>query len=120
MQDHRKLRVWRKAHALVLAVRRATRHFRRSGYGPLQSQMTSAAESILFNLVEECGASTPREFARFIDMAIKSSKELEAESELAKDYGVLTQRTWSELSTETVDARRMLCGLRKRVLEGAR
>lgn len=39
--------------------------------------MIRAAESITTNIVEGCGAATRREFARFLDISIKSTSELE-------------------------------------------
>ena len=89
MQDHRRLRVWQRAHALAIEIRAVTRRFPRSGYGSLQSQMVRAAESVVLNIVEGCGTSSAKEFARFLDVSIKSTSELEAQLELAKDYGVL-------------------------------
>lgn len=120
MQDHRRLRVWDKAHTLALAIRRVTRRFPRSGYSSLQSQMTRSAESVVLNIVEGCGSRTPREFARFLDIGIKSTAELEAQLELAKDYGILAERNWKTLSEESIDTRRMLCGLRTKVLAANR
>lgn len=116
MQDHRRLRVWKKAHALAIEVRRATRLFPRTAYRSLHSQMTRAAESIVFNVVEGCGAASQRDFARFLDISIKSTTELEGQLELAKDYGVMSKRQWLTLTTEALDVRRMLCGLRAKVL----
>jgi four helix bundle protein len=55
-------------------------------------------------------------FARFLDISIKSTSELESQLELAKDYGVLNDRHWQTLTRETVNVRRMLCGLRAKVL----
>jgi four helix bundle protein len=117
MQNYRKLRVWRKAFALALNVRSATTQFPRTGYAELKAQIVSAVESIMFNIVEGCGASTPREFARFLEIAIKSSIELEAQLELARAYKVLREATWNMLSPETIDTRRMLIGLRKKILQ---
>ena len=54
--------------------------------------------------------------ARFVDMSIKSTKELEYQLLLAKDYGVMPRSDWKVLTEETIDIRRMLCGLRRRVL----
>lgn len=118
MQDHRQLRVWQKAKRLALWLRRATRHFPRSGYGTLQSQMIRAVESIVSNIAEGCGASSRRDFAKYLDVGIKSSSEADAQLELARDYGALSDRTWHRLRTEVVDVRRMLCGLRSKVLAG--
>lgn len=77
--------------------------------------MTSAAESIAFNIVEGCGANSQKEFARFLDIGIKSAMELEYQLQLARDYGVLRHRDWQSLSAETIDVRRMLYGLRTKV-----
>jgi four helix bundle protein len=79
--------------------------------------MVSSAESIAFNVVEGCGASTPKEFARFLDISIKSTGELEYQLQLATDADLLSARISSPLSTETVEIRKMLCGLRRKVLE---
>jgi four helix bundle protein len=78
--------------------------------------MTRAAESIAFNIVEGCGANSQREFARFLDIGIRSTTELEYQLELARDYGVLALQEWQTLSVETIDVRRMLSGLRAKVL----
>jgi four helix bundle protein len=120
MQDHRRLRVWKKAHALAIEVRRVTRLFPRTGYGSLQSQMVRAAESIVINIVEGCGGRSQKDFARFLDISIKSTSELECQLELAKDYGVLNLDHWKRLTKEAVDVRRMLCGLRAKVLRPTR
>lgn len=116
MQDYRKLRVHANAHALAIEVRGATRNFPPSGYASLKSQMTRAAESIAFNIVEGCGANSPKEFARFLEIGIKSATELESQLSLARDYGVLRHREWERLDKETVDVRKMLFGLRAKVL----
>ena len=88
----------------------------RTGYASLKSQMTRAAESITFNIVEGCGSSSQKELARFLDISIKPASELDYQLVLARDYGVLPEETLSE---ETIDIRRMLCGLGAKVLESA-
>ena len=116
MQDYRKLRVWQQAHALAISVRRATDRFPRTGYSSLRSQVTTAAESVAFNIVEGCGTSSQPELARFLEISRKSSMELEYQLQLARDYGILPQAAWETLSKELIDTRRMLCGLRAKVL----
>lgn len=116
MQDHRRLRVWKYAHDLAVEVRCATAEFPTTGYGSMQSQMVRAAESIVFNIAEGCGAPSQREFARFLGISIKSSFEFEAQCELAKDYGALNTITWQKLAAAVVSTRRMLFALRKKVL----
>ena len=55
---------------------------------------------------------------RAIAEAAQKATECEAEGklELAKDYGVLDSREWKALTGETTGIRRMLCGLRAKVL----
>lgn len=116
MQDHRQLRVWKHAHDLAVRVRGATGDFPATGYASLQSQVVRAAESVVFNIAEGCGSTSQREFARFLGISIKSTFELEAQCELAKDYGVLGVAAWEELSAATISTRRMLFALRQKVL----
>jgi four helix bundle protein len=120
MQDFRRLLVWGRAHELVLGVRRGIRQFPRSERGSLKSQITNAAESIAFNIVEGCGARTSKEFARFLDISVKSTSELEYQLQLATDAGLLPRYVSQPLATETVEIRRMLCGLRRKVLRQTR
>ena len=116
MQDFRRLLVWSRSHALATRIRRVVRGFRGAGYAELKSQLVSAAESIPSNIVEGCGAATNKEFARFLDISIKSTSEVEYRLELAKDYGLLLSKVWRELSAETVEIRKMVYGLRRAVL----
>jgi four helix bundle protein len=79
--------------------------------------MISSAESIAFNIVEGCGAAGAKEFARFLDISIKSTGELEYQLQLSVDSDLLSRSTGQPLAAETVEIRRMLCVLRRRVLE---
>lgn len=119
MQDFRRLRVWQRAHAFALAVRRATDGFPRTGYAELRSQLRRASESIATNIVEGCAAASRLEFARFLDIAIKSASEVDYQLQLARDLGVLTHDVWEPLAREAVELRKMLSGLRRTVLVAA-
>ena len=117
MQDYHNLDIWKRSRVQAVEVRKATRRFPRSGYSELKKQMTTAAESILFNIVEGCGASTQKEFARFLDITIKSAYELEGQLELASDYGILAADPFAKLAKETVEIRKMTYALREKVLK---
>lgn len=116
MQNFRRLHVWERAHQFALDVRIATQSFPRIGYSELKAQLISATESIPTNIVEGCGASSRREFARYLDISIKSTYEVEYQLQLARDYAILLPGKWESLSNEVVQIRRMLYGLRKAVL----
>ena len=120
MQNFRRLHVWERAHQFALDVRIATESFPRSGYSELKAQLVRVAESIPTNIVEGCGASSRKEFARYLDISIKSTFEVEYQLQLAKDYSILLPNRWESLSSEVVQIRRMLYGLRKSVLTADR
>jgi four helix bundle protein len=118
MQSFRRLDVWRKAHALALNVRRVTRGFSRGEFASLRSQIRSA-ESVPFNIVEGCDANSRKEFARYREISIKSNFELEYQLQLAYDHCALGDRNWRGLTAQTVEVRRMTCGLRASVRAAA-
>ena len=116
MQDPKNLRVYKKAHINALRARKVTNAFP-DGYSNIKNQLIRAAESVPFNIAEGCGAPTRREFARFLGISIKSTREIESQVALARDYGILLENNGAKLAHKNVDIRRMLNGLRKRVLE---
>ena len=111
------MKVSPRARAHAVAIRKCTQRFPRSGYADLKKQITTAAESILFNIVEGCGSRTQKEFGRFLDISIKSAFELEGQLELATDYHIIPRANSISLCNETVEIRKMLCTLRRRVIE---
>jgi len=117
MQDFRRLNVWKRAHGFALDVRRATGQFPRTGFAALKSQLLRASESVATNIVEGCGAASQKDFARFLEIAMKSCSEAEYQLQLGRDTGALSDNRWRDLTSEVVQIRAMLYGLRKRVLE---
>src|SRR5215207_7054586 len=119
MQDFRKLLVWKRAHAFALEVRRLAGTLPRTGYTDLKSQMTRASQSIVDNIVEGCGAASRPEFARYLDISIKSTSEVDYQLEFARDLGVITHDVWKPLAREVIEIRKMLSALRRPVLAAA-
>ena len=120
MQDFKHIRAWQRAHALAIAIHRQTRHFSRMGYSHLRSQLTRAADSIASNIVEGCGAATNKEFARFLDMSIKSDNELEYHLLESRDLDLLTLPVWKGFNDETIEIRKMIFVYRRKVLQSPR
>jgi four helix bundle protein len=116
VQDFHKLRAWQAANKLAVAVKRLTDRFSNARHGSLRNQMVRAAESIADNIAEGCGAATSAEFARYLDMSIKSSSELESQVERTYGYGLTRDHERQELATMVTDVRKMTWGLRKKVL----
>ncbi len=108
MKDFRRLQVWHKAHALVLAVYRASAKFPSDERYGLTSQVRRASVSISANIAEGCGRRTDDDFARFLDYAMGSASEVEYHLLLARDLGFLGAGTHEHLHEQTTEVKRML------------
>ena len=108
MKDFHNYQVWRKAHALTLAIYKVTAGFPRGEQYGLTSQIRRASSSIPANLAEGCGRNGDAEFARFCSIAAGSASELEYHLLLARDLNLVTAEDHRELTQRTVELKRML------------
>lgn len=120
MRPFRKLLVWQKAHRLTVELYRVTKAFPRDEQYGLTSQIRRCANSIGANIAEGCGRGTPRDFARFIQIALGSASELENHLVLASDLGFVNGEVYAHLETAVVDVKRMLTGLVRRLIADGR
>jgi four helix bundle protein len=114
MQDFRTLVVWQKAHHLTLELYRLTSSFPRSELFGLVSQIRRSGSSIGANIAEGCGRGG-KEFARFLQIAAGSASETEYHLILAKDLGFLEATDYDNCQERTLELKRMLTSLRKKV-----
>src|SRR5690606_31706791 len=108
MRDFRRLQVWQRAHQLTLAVYRVTEAFPKDELYGFTSQTRRAATSVPTNIAEGCGRESTIDFARFLQIAMGSAKELEYQLLLARDLGYLSQESYCVLAEETTQVQRML------------
>lgn len=111
MRDFRQLKVWEKAHALTLAVYRVTKTFPREEQYGLTIQMRRSCASVPINIAEGCGRGSQADMARFLYMALGSASELEYQLLLARDLHLLDAAHHEDLTTDTIEVKRMLTGL---------
>ena len=111
MSDFKKLRVWRKAHALTLNAHRVAATIRGAQYAALRSQMIRAAMSVPANIVEGREQKTEREFARFLGYSLASTSELEYHLIVARDLRAITDTDFGSTLGQLIDVRKMLHGL---------
>ena len=111
MSDFKKLRVWRKAHALTLNAHRVAASIRGTQYAALRSQIIRAAMSVSANIVEGREQKTEREFARFLGYALASTSELEYHLIVGRDLRAITATDFSSTLSQVIDVRKMLHGL---------
>src|SRR3954463_355762 len=117
MSNFRKLQVWQKAHALSLESAKFAGAFTRKRRG-LADQITRAADAIPSNIAEGRGSSTDVDFARYVTMAIKEANELENHVQQALDSELCPESEHASVTAATVEVRKMLSGLRRKLLEG--
>jgi len=109
------LKAWQAAHQLVLLTYRLTKDFPREELYGLTSQARRAAFSVAANIAEGSAKKGPREFRRFLDMAVGSLAELAYIFQLVKDLDLIEPAKWSELDHAREKAGRLTWGLYRSV-----
>lgn len=117
MQDFKRLEVWRLGHALALNTHRLSASIPRRDNAGLISQMRRAATSISANIAEGAAKETRKEFARFLGIAIASAAELENHLLFCRDASLAPRAEVDARLADTIQIRRMLFGLLKRLRE---
>jgi len=113
MKDFKKLKVWQKAHRLTLDVYQASANFPREELYGLTSQIRRSCLSIPSNIAEGCGRGSDTDFARFLQISMGSSSEVEYLLILSRDLQILTSDVYETLSDEVIQVKRMLTSLIK-------
>jgi four helix bundle protein len=109
------LEVFKRAYGLSLGVHRASLGFPRiEQYAGLADQLRRASKSVCGLIVEGGGrqAASPREFARYLMMAVGSAEEARLWLRYARDLGYLDGEQAEEWREEFAHVIRMLQGLR--------
>jgi four helix bundle protein len=113
MRDYRELRVWKQAHALTIAIYRATSNFPDREQFGLTAQLRSSVISIEANIAEGAGRRTRNDYGRFLDMSLGSVNETECQLLISRDLGLMPDLDSNELLAHVDVVRRMLLGLRR-------
>jgi four helix bundle protein len=115
MRDFRNLKVWQKAHSLVLDVYRSSRGFPTDERFGLTSHLRKSAISIPSNIAEGCGRESERELARFLSIAAGSASETQYQILLAHDLSYLKIEEYEHLNGLVTEVKRMLYSLHQKV-----
>lgn len=86
------LGAWQASQHLAVEVYRITKRFPQDERFGLTAQIRRAAVSVVANIAEGSAKRGPREFRRYLDIAIGSLSELSAILLLAADIGILDAR----------------------------
>ena len=108
MRNFKDLKVWSKAHQLVLDIYKKTPRFPVEERFGLTAHLCKSATSIPSNIAEGCGRKTDKEFARFLSIAAGSASETEYQLLLAHDLGYLTDAEYMSLDEQANEIKRIL------------
>lgn len=108
MQSYRNLKVWQKAHAIVLSVYHLTAEFPPDEKYGLISQIRRSAASIPANIAEGSARGSDADYARFLSMALGSAAELDYHLLLARDLQLIEDHVYQAISGELDSVGRML------------
>ena len=89
MRNFRDLRVYREGLGLNADLRKLAKSFPREERFALTEQLHRSADSIVLNIAEGAGNRSDREFARFLEIAIRSGQEVMACLDIALASGLL-------------------------------
>ena len=108
-QSFEDLQVWQRSKNLAIEVYQSLKDCRDFG---LRDQMQRAAVSIPSNIAEGYERS-PKDFARFISIAIGSSSELRTQTYIACELQILDHDIANKIIDETKQLNRMMRALAK-------
>ncbi len=113
MKTFRDLKVWQKAHSLVLEIYKITKNFPVEERFGLISQLRRAGSSIPTNIVEGFKRKSNREYSHFLNLAEASLEETKYHFILSKDLGYLSIGKFDEMNERCDELGKMLFGLKK-------
>jgi four helix bundle protein len=113
MNKFRELRVYQKAVAFSRVIYQVTAKFPRSEILGLTSQLRRASYSIVLNIAEGAGSGSTKEFIRFLDIAQRSTFEVMAGLDIAKEIGFLGAEDYQCNQQEAIEISVMLKGLQQ-------
>lgn len=110
MRDHTKLKAFQLADKIAIYIYEITKNFPKEEMYGLTSQIRRAAVSVPSNIVEGCARESQTEYARFLEIAFGSLREVHYQLTLSERLGYLTEPR-SEYKLKLVEAEKVLSGL---------
>ena len=117
MRNFRELEVWKQSMQFVTKVYAVTEQFPKDEKYGLISQMNRSAVSVPANIAEGCSRKTAIDFARFLEIAIGSSFELETYLEIAFQLQFIQKETYDILLPELSVIQKRVNALRESILK---
>jgi four helix bundle protein len=117
---YEKFDAWKTSHDLALAIYRCTEVWPKQELYGMTAQTRRAALSVPTNIAEGSAKLGPREFRRYLDIALGSLSELSYLLRFSRDLGVLQDDEWKRLDMMRNQAGQQLWGLYRWAQQKAR
>jgi len=115
MMNYKDLKVWSKAHQSALSIYQLTNNFPKEEQYNLTSQIRRAALSIPTNIAEGSGKFTNSDFAKFLQIALGSTHEVEYLLLFSNELKFIDQKDYETISSEIGEVKAMLITLIKKI-----
>ena len=110
MKNFKELRIWQKGMDIAVNCFKLTEEFPKEEKFGLNIQITRAGVSIPSNIAEGSSRSSEKDYARFIEISMGSSYELETQLLIAQRLSYGNQSLLSQTITDVNDEQKMLMG----------
>jgi len=115
MHNFRKLDIWTKSMSLVTEIYQLTNEFPSCERFGLISQMQRASVSIPTNIAEGSAKTSNKDFARFLEMSIGSSLELETELTIALNLKYIDSMVFESIQNKIIELQKMITGFKNKL-----
>jgi len=119
MGDFRNLKAWQEAKSLATLSAAFTKRLPPFERYALADQWRRASYSVVLNLAEGNSRRGPREFRRFLDIALGSLHEIEGVFELVFALGYFTEEELRPVRIKRANCARLVYALLRRVGDAA-
>lgn len=117
MRNFKELRIWQKGMDVAVNCFNLTEDFPKEEKFGLSVQITRAGVSIPSNIAEGSSRSSEKEYARFIEISLGSSYELETQLLIAQRMSYGKQALLSQTLIDVNDEQKMLMGFGNKLNE---
>lgn len=117
MHNFKKIVAWQKARILVKEIYFLTKKLQKEEKYGLISQINRSAISIPSNIAEGSAKSSNKDFARFLEIALGSSFELETQIFLCFDLKLISEKECGEFCDKINETQRLIYSFKKSLLK---
>ena len=115
MHNFKKLEIWIKSMGIVTEIYQITNTFPSHERFGLISQMQRSAVSIPSNIAEGSAKNSNKDFARFLEISIGSSYELETQLIVSFNLKYIETAVYEDLSFKISEIQKMINGFKNKL-----